>query len=223
MKLNWRLIAALVFAALFIILQIAYWIDPVTLKDFVSFRDELIHLVQLYPTASACIYIGVYVFSIMFGLPVSATIVGGYLFDVFYGVIYTTIAVIIGSTILCLFARYVIYKWIEEKYKKKLGFFNSEIKKYGALYIVMVHAIPFAPSFLPHIAAGLSSLALYKIILANAIGALPLTILYAAAGANLHSLTSLRSFVIYVTIFGGGLVALWVIVLFARYIFDKKS
>lgn len=186
------------------------------------FKDELLGLVQQYPIVSAFVYILTYTVSIVFGIPVSATIIGGYLFGVWHSVIYTTLAIIIGSTLLCSFARYVMPNWIQKRYKDKLKFFNSEVQKYGALYIIMIHAIPFAPSFLPHIAAGISSLALYKIILANSLGALPLAVVYAAAGNYLHSITSLRTFTIYMSIFGLLLLGVWIVVFLVRYISIKE-
>lgn len=222
MNLNWRTVITFFFITSLIGLQVVYWINPFTLQDLVYFRDELFYFVQEHSIVSAFIYILIYTVSIVFGIPLSATIIGGYLFGIWYGVVYTVIAIVIGSTCLCSFARYVMHDPIEKRYKDKLKFFNSEIQKYGILYIIMIHAIPFAPSFLPHIAAGLSSLALYKIILANSIGALPLTIIYAAAGNYLHTLTSLQSFTIYMSIFGFLILSLWGVVILLRYVVNKE-
>lgn len=223
MKLDWRSAVALLFLCILCFIQFAYWIDPITLSDIVAIRDSLISYIQQFPVAAIFIYIGFYTISIIFGIPISSTLIGGYFFGVFWGVVYTFIAFILGSIVLCVLARYILRDYIKERYKKELQLFNKFLKKYGFLYLVIIHALPFVPSFLPHIAAGLSSLPLYSIIVANVIGALPLTIIYSAAGSYLHSLSSLRFLMIYLSVFGVIFISLWIGLTAFRYWYVKKD
>lgn len=202
MKFAWRSLAIVIFIILLLGIQIFYWIDPVTVSDIIQLRKELLSWINQHYIISALIYISSYTISIIFGIPISATVIGGYLFGIIKGIIYSIIAITLGTIILCSLARYVLRDWIQKRYKKQLEPFNKEIKKYGLHYIVMVHIIPFMPSFLPHIATGISTISLPKIIGINILGALPLTCVYTIAGSYIHQLDSMRDIIYYFSIFG---------------------
>lgn len=223
MKFEWRTIVAIVFFFFLFMMQIAYWIDPITLADIVAVRDALVHYVHQFPVLSVFIYISCYTVTIVFGIPISATIIGGYFFGAWWGTLYTFFAICLGSIILCSVSRYVLYDWIQKRYKKELGPFSKSIESYGIIYVAMIHALPFVPSFLPHIVVSLSSLPLYNIIIANSVGALPLTFFYAVAGSYLHSLSSLRSFVLYATICGVVFACLWFAAVAIRYWYNHNK
>src|SRR5690606_38685803 len=110
-----------------------------------------------------------------FGIPISATVIGGYLFGWKLGFVYSMTGFLFGTTILCLLVRYVMSDWIQERYKNELEPFNKELKKYGLHYIIIAHSIPFMPSFFLNLAIGISSMLFSKLMLFNAIAAIPLT------------------------------------------------
>lgn len=202
MKFVWQSLVAFLFIIVLLLVQITYWINPLNLSDVIIIRAELLHFVHQYPVLSSSIYIFSYTLSIIFGIPISATIIGGYLFGILHGILYSMISVVLGTIILCSLVRYAFGDLLQKRYKKQLEPFNKELEKYGLHYIVIVHVIPFMPSFLPHIATGISAIPLYTIIGINIIGALPLTCLYVIGGASLHYLHSLKEFIFFVGIFG---------------------
>jgi len=220
MKIKWQVVVTIIFVVLLIGIQLAYWFNPISVSDIIDFRDELIRLINEYPVTFASLYISLYALSIIFGIPVSATIIGGYLFGILLGIVYSMLGIAIGSTILCSLVRYVIGDWVQSRYKDELEPLNEELEKYGMHYIVLVHMIPFMPSFLPHIATGISKIPLYWIIILNVMGALPLTCYYSAAGAYIHHINSFESFIFYVGIFSILLGILFILARFYRWFLD---
>lgn len=203
MKIVWQNIVAIFFITLLILIQIVYWTNPATLSEFIKIKDQLLLFEKDYPIFSGFLYIGMYALSIIFGIPISMTIIGGYFFGIITGIAYSLLAIALGTTILSCLVRYVMRDWVQKKYGNQLDPFNKEIKKYGLYYVLMIHVIPFMPSFLPNVVMSVSSTSLYKVIGINVIGAAPLTIVYVVAGSYLHTLNSLNDFILYMSIFGG--------------------
>ena len=202
LAMNWRSVVSIFFILALIAMQIVYWINPVTLYDVLDLRHWLFSFIDHNPQLSALVYILFYILSIVFGIPISITIIGGYFFGALNGFIYSIISILIGTTALCFLARYVLRDWITQRYQKQLEPLQKEIEKYGLVYIVFIHMLPFVPSLLPHLAAGISSIPLYQIVGANVVGALPLTLIYSVAGTYIHQIGSWQSFMVYVAIFG---------------------
>lgn len=217
MRINWKIISLLIFLLILVGLQTVYWLAPLSFSDIKMWRDGVVAFIEDYPIVSALLYIIFYTLSIIFGLPISITIIGGYFFGLVYGVLYSSISIVLGAIILTAFVRYVAHGWIRKRYAEELGPINKELKNYGVYYIAMIHAIPFMPSFLPHVATGISSIPLYKVGLFNLIGALPLTVFYTYGGSYIHQINSMNTFVWYTVIFGGIIGVLFLGISLYRY------
>lgn len=216
MKIAWRVIAGFLFLTLLIAIQFLYWLNPVTFVDIIHYKDQLIFLIRNQPMLFGLIYASLYALSIVAGIPISATIGGGYLFGIGKGLLYTLIGLIVGTITLCALVRYIFKDWVQQQYKKMLKPFNKELKQYGMHYIIMTHMIPFMPSFLPHIAMSITSIPFWQLISMNIVGALPLTLVYTVAGSYIHSLHSLKELMFFIVLISGLLAALYIFVLMYR-------
>ena len=202
MNISWQSLVTISFLVILLIIQLLYWYNPLTISQFIQAQNYIFSLIYTYPLISSLLYIMLYTGSILFGIPISATIIGGYFFGMWLGILLSLISMIIGTTILAFFSRYVMNEWLKEQYGEQLKPFKKELDKYGLHYMVMIYAIPFMPGFLPTVAISLSSYPLYQIILVNIASAFPLTLIYTAAGAYIHTLNSLHDFTWYAVIFG---------------------
>jgi uncharacterized membrane protein YdjX (TVP38/TMEM64 family) len=213
-----KIIITIIFILSFIMLQVLYWLSPISLTYIIEFHDQLLDLIKHYELLSAGTYILIFATSIIFGIPISITIIGGYFFGILPGIIYSLISIFLGALILISFTRFVWRDWLEKRYSDKLKVFNKELKKYGLSYIILVHTTPFMSSFPLNVALGISNLPLYKVMLLTMLGAFPLTILYIIAGSYIHNLHSIYDVTTYATIFGGILAFLYLIIfLIKRY------
>jgi len=181
-----KIIITIIFILSFIMLQVLYWLSPISLTYIIEFHDQLLDLIKHYELLSAGTYILIFATSIIFGIPISITIIGGYFFGILPGIIYSLISIFLGALILISFTRFVWRDWLEKRYSDKLKVFNKELKKYGLSYIILVHTTPFMSSFPLNVALGISNLPLYKVMLLTMLGAFPLTILYIIAGSYIH-------------------------------------
>ncbi|MBD3231624.1 hypothetical protein GF322_03085 [Candidatus Dependentiae bacterium] len=219
----WKLITTVLFVLSLIIIQIIYWLNPILLTDVIKFHNELISLINHFSLIAAIIYILIFIFSIIFGIPISATIIGGYFFGIIYGIIYSMISIILGTTILCILVRFMWHDWIQKKYSDQLKPLNKQLKKYGLSYIVIIHSIPFMPSFPLNLALGISQISLFKIIFITAIGTMPLTIIYSIAGYYINKLASINHVLFYVVIFVSILVFLYLIIFAIKHFWLSKT
>lgn len=209
MNFPWRKVVGVLIILVFLAIQVAYWFNPIILKDVTAFSSIIFRSIHDYPVISALLFIAGYAASIVFGIPVSITILGGYFFNGFLGTLYSLIGIVLGSLILCLLVRFVFKEWIQEKYMDEVKQLSNNLKKYGGLYILIVQAIPFGPSFFPYIAMGLSDMPITRIVIINLLASFPLTVTYALAGSYLKSIDSIENFVFYISIFGGLLLVIF--------------
>lgn len=198
--MNWKLLLGISFACLLVIAQIVYWADPFLFKDSTFSQEALFSCIDTHFFLTIGLYILFFISTVLFGIPLSITVAGGYLFGVFWGTIASMIGALIGATILCNITRFVLRDWVEKRYHKEIKPFNKQLERYGIWYLIAIQMVPFMPSLLPNAVSSLSSLPIARIILANAIGALPPTMVYSYLGAYVHHVDSLSSFLWLVVI-----------------------
>ena len=139
-------------------------------------------------------YLGIYVLTTMFSLPVSAvlSIAGGFFFGTFFGALYSTIGATIGSTISFLLIRHLFGKVLQDRYKNRLRTFNKEFKRHGYSYLLMIHFIVVIPLVVANVLAGLANVTLWTFVWTTAVGMIPGTLVYAFAGQQLMSIEKFR-------------------------------
>lgn len=100
-------------------------------------------------------------------------LLGGSLFGVFWGTIYTDVGMTLGATIAFLSARYLIGGWLQKKYEKPLKSFNAEMEKHGANYLLVLRIVPLLPFFIVNYLAGIAAIGLKRFVLTTALGVVP--------------------------------------------------
>lgn len=218
----WRIWVIAGLVVLLVSIQIVYWFNPVTFKDIIAMNTALFHFIENHWLWAVVLYILLFTTIVIFGIPISMTLVGGYLFGFWYGAIFTLIATLLGIMILCATIRYVIGNWIQQHYASRLKPFNRQLEYYGSFYILLIYIVPFMPNFLVHLAAAISTIALYKIFMANVVGALPSTVAYAYLGAYAHHIDSFATLIEYVVLVSILLGILALIAIGVRWVFVKK-
>lgn len=154
----------------------------------------LLNQVHAHYTGSVIIYMGIYAALIACALPVVApmTILGGYLFGILYGVIYAVIGASAGAVIYFLLVRYVFAHTVRESFTLQLDKFHEKMNRYGASYLISLQLLTIIPYFVINTLAALANVPLITFIWTTILGGLPLHVIYAVAGQELASLTSIR-------------------------------
>ncbi|HDZ69312.1 MAG TPA: TVP38/TMEM64 family protein, partial [Phycisphaerales bacterium] len=143
---------------------------------------------------SVLAYIVIYIVVTGLSLPGATilTLAGGFLYKVFFTVIYVNIAATTGAMLAFLFARYIAGQWIQQSYGDKLAKFNEEVDRNGAYYLLTLRFIPIFPFFLINTFAGLTNVPLRTFLWTTSLGIFPGSLVYAYAGRQLCRIKAMQ-------------------------------
>jgi uncharacterized membrane protein YdjX (TVP38/TMEM64 family) len=169
------------------------------MKDYVSlpwlqqkssyFKSKVEHNYLL----SAAAYMLLYTFLITCALPViiPLTLIGGFLFGVTYGTLYSTLAAVAGCVISFLGFRYIMRATLMSYFGVGLEKLHASFKRHGMYYLLMLHYSSVVPFFMINAVAALTDMSLQRFICITIAGCLPVCLIYAFAGKQLSTITSI--------------------------------
>jgi len=186
----------LLFIVIILILALVYYFE---LPKFFTFetlkqqKDNLLALIEKQYWSSVITYIFVYCAVVALSLPgaASLSLLGGFLFGIFPGMLYIIIGATLGAATAFLLVRYLIGSWIQKKYKKQLVNFNQEIEQSGAHYLLAIRLIPIFPFFLINALAALTTISFSTFVLTTACGILPGAFVFSFAGKQFHEIATI--------------------------------
>ena len=157
------------------------------------------------------IFFIVYIVITTFALPFAAikTIIAGALFGLIPGVLLTSFASSIGSTLCFLMSRFVLRNYVENKYRKYVEKVNSGIIKDGIFYLFFLRLSPIFPFFIINLIFGLTKMKAITFYIVSQIGMLIGTVVFVNAGvqlAKINSISDILSFEIIIAFMLIGLV-----------------
>lgn len=138
------------------------------------------------------LYLSAFVVVVMACLPGAAlmTILGGYLFGVFFGVLYLAIGATIGAFLFFMFVRYVLGSYLQERYAQKLVKFNRLTQKRGWLFLLLLRCLPLVPFAMVNLLAGLTTIDPFTFVWVTMIGVIPTGIIFTFAGRQLATINA---------------------------------
>ena len=159
------------------------------------------------------IFFIVYIVITTFALPFAAikTIIAGALFGLIPGVLLTSFASSIGSTLCFLMSRFVLRNYVENKYRKYVEKVNSGIIKDGMFYLFFLRLSPIFPFFIINLIFGLTKMKAITFYIISQIGMLIGTVVFVNAGvqlAKIESISDILSFEIIIAFMLIGLMPL---------------
>ena len=140
------------------------------------------------------IFFIVYIVITTFALPFAAikTIIAGALFGLIPGVLLTSFASSIGSTLCFLMSRFVLRNYVENKYRKYVEKVNSGIIKDGMFYLFFLRLSPIFPFFIINLIFGLTKMKATTFYIVSQIGMLIGTVVFVNAGVQLAKINSIN-------------------------------
>lgn len=157
-------------------------------------RAWLMGIVEHNYVVSSCVYILFLALVVALGIPATGplTLLGGFLFGVWFGLLYASIGATTGVAVLFLVVRYIIANTIRQRYSVQLEQFKTRIQSYGHSYLLSMHLMSVVPYFVIATVAGLTDVSLFTFVWTAALGSLPLLAICAFAGQQLGSIGSMR-------------------------------
>ncbi len=162
--------------------------------DYIKSSQESVHLLyRSHRMVVIAAYMGIYIAVTALSLPgaVVLTLAGGGLFGLTVGTVAVSFASTIGATLACFVSRYLLRKWVQDKFGGKLATINAGMEKEGAFYLFSLRLVPIFPFFIINLAMGLTRIRLFTFFWVSQIGMLAGTIVYVNAGKELAQIDSL--------------------------------
>jgi uncharacterized membrane protein YdjX (TVP38/TMEM64 family) len=156
-------------------------------------HEKLILLIDSNFIFYFILFFFIYIIVTAFALPFAAikTVLAGALFGLIPGVILTSFASSIGSTLCFLMSRFVLRDFVQNKYSKYLDKINKGIKEDGIYYLFFLRLSPIFPFFIINLVFGLTKMKTMTFYIISQIGMLIGTVVFVNAGVQLSKISSM--------------------------------
>ena len=187
-----KLIALLGIGALIAFIFFRYG-DLLSLDNLAAKESELRGYQSDHPYLVYGVAFFIYVGVTGLSLPGAAglTLVYGWYFGFWRGLVLISFASTIGATIAFLMSRYLLRDMVQSKFGDKLESFNQQLEKEGAFYLFTLRLIPAFPFFMINLVMGLTPLKARTYYWISQLGMLPGTAVYVYAGSRVPDLSTL--------------------------------
>ena len=168
--------------------------EALSLDSLASQQDLLRHAVTDRPVLVFGSAFLLYVLVTGLSLPGAAvmTLVYGWLFGFWQGVLLVSFASTTGATAAFLMSRFLLRDLIQNRFRDRLITFNQALEREGAFYLFTLRLIPQIPFFLVNLVMGLTPVRTITFWWVSQLGMLPGTCIYVYAGASIGNLETLR-------------------------------
>ena len=146
-----------------------------------------------FPFLTAVAAVAIYVFVAGMSLPGAAvlTLVCGWYFGFWEGLLVVSFGSTGGATVAFLIIRYLLRDWAQSKMRDRLAGINEAFEREGAFYLFTLRIVPAVPFFVINAVMGLTKVRASTFWWVSQIGMLPGTAAYVYAGSTLPSLAKL--------------------------------
>jgi len=193
MKHKKLILISVFIAALFIVSRytgLGYYLSFEYLQANRALLLEKVHANYLLAVG---VYIALFSFALTLAIPVVAplSVVGGFLFGVFFGSLYASISSTFGSVIYYLVVRFFLANMVKGKYQDRLTQFNQQINQYGYTYLLTMQWLTIFPFFIINTLAALAQVPFFTFLWTTIVGGLPFIVIFALAGKELGSIKNI--------------------------------
>ncbi len=163
----------------------------------------------------------IYILVTAFALPIAIfkTLLAGALFGFIPGLILTSFASTIGSSLCFSLSRYSLRDYVQKRFSKYINKINQGIDKEGNYYLLFLRLSPVFPFFIINLVFGLTKMTLKQFYLISQIGMLPATIIFINAGVQLGNIQSVSEILSLKIILSLSLIGLFPLII--KKIYEK--
>jgi len=179
---------ACVILILVVLFRESIWSNVSFYYHLLSDRDKVRDFIASFGLGAPLVFMGIQVLQVIFApVPGEATgFIGGYLFGVLKGFIYSSVALAVGSWINFSIGRFLGVRYVRklipaDKFEK----FDSMLKRQGIIVLFLLFVFPGFPKDYLCLFLGLSTLPLKVFILLTSVGRMPGTFLLSLQGKYL--------------------------------------
>jgi len=153
-------------------------------RDFEGLRQFILAYGPWAPVVSIALMVIQSLVPFVPGLVI--TITNAWIFGWQYGALYSWIGALLGAVldfgVARWYGRLAVERFVNKKY---LSMINTFLQRYGLLAVFITRLTPIIPFKVVSYGAGLTTIPLWRFVIATAIGQAPATILYSILGQNI--------------------------------------
>lgn len=195
-KKNYLVQSVLMFIALASVLALVYFSgigNYITLELIQEKSAALKHTVDEHYFHAFAMYVVVFTALIAATLPIVGllTMMGVYLFGFIPGLCAALLGASLGSTLSFLIIRYAIGSFIRNRYKIRLARFSQKINELGYSYLLTLQLLSIFPYVVINVLAAFTNVTAFTSFWTTMVGSIPLIFIYALAGRQLGTMSSL--------------------------------
>jgi uncharacterized membrane protein YdjX (TVP38/TMEM64 family) len=179
-----------------VVILVAAALGAFTLRNVVTFdalkahRDVLMAFCAAHYTLSVLIFLLAYIAIVAFSLPGAtiATLTGGFLFNLFPGVIFNVTGATIGATLLFIAARAGLGDRLAARFDASEGAakrLHDGIRDNELSFLFVMRLVPAVPFFVANIIPALVGVSLRRFVVTTFLGIIPGAMVYTWVGAGL--------------------------------------
>ncbi len=137
------------------------------------------------------IYAAIYIVMAALSLPGAAimTMAGGALFGLWVGTAASLLSATLGATLAFLIARFLLGRYVQNRFADRLEKINEGVRKDGAFYLFTLRLVPVFPFFIINLVMGLTPIRTRTFFLVSLVGMLPGGMVYVNAGQQLSQIS----------------------------------
>lgn len=191
-RLNKRL-AVFVLFCLAVVIAYTLFGDALTIERLAQRESELRQLQRSHPVLVAGAAFLTYVIATGLSLPGAAalTLVYGWYFGLFRGIVLVSFASTAGATLAFLLSRYLFRNAVQQRLGARLKHFNEALEQEGPFFLFTLRLIPAVPFFVINAVMGLTPIRTRTFWWVSQLGMLAGTIVYVYAGSRVPNLRTL--------------------------------
>ena len=162
--------------------------------DYLAGQESQLRQWQVdFPMLTAIAAVAIYVVVAGLSFPGAAilTLVCGWYFGFWEGLLVVSFGSTGGATVAFLISRYLLRDWAQSKMRDRLAGINEVFEREGAFYLFTLRIVPAVPFFVINAVMGLTKIRASTFWWVSQIGMLPGTAAYVYAGSTVPSLTTL--------------------------------
>ena len=167
--------------------------SELTLEGLASREATFQYYRSAHPLLVYLLAVGIYVTVTGLSLPgaTAMTLVIGWLFGFWRGVLMVSFASTLGATLAFLLSRTLFRNAMTTRFGDRLPGFNKALAAEGAFYLFSMRLVPAVPFFVVNAIMGLTAIRVRTFWWVSQLGMLPGTLVYVYAGSRVPNLKSL--------------------------------
>ncbi len=131
------------------------------------------------------IYVGIVTLLTAMGIPRQAcSLLGGYVFGMWYGTLWATLGTALACTLCFSYARFLGQDWLQKRYGHKLASFNDFLCQSPFLLTLVVRIVPLGSNFLTNFLAGMSKIPAAAFLGGSTVGFTVQNFIFATMGSG---------------------------------------